>query len=207
LTTTAVQRHVNELKTVIARAPNNGIKATKMAASLIFLGNYSEALKYVDKAVALEPYLMRVRMMRFEILGKLGRAKEAAPDVDAIVSFVERPSGSAFAAGDRMILSSRLIELYKQAGNVDGQIRVFEALANSGSAGESQFYDLGQCYATKKQWAKAVGAYDDALEYAVDNRPLIFEQRAKAHRMLGHAREAKADDDEVFRLRHKGRKM
>ena len=206
VTKAAVQRDVNALKILLARSPSNGIKATKLAASLIFLGNYSEALKYIDKAVALEPYLMRARLMRFEILGKLKRDKEAAADVDAIVRFVERPSGSAFAAGDRMLLSSGLIENYEKSGNIDGQIRVFEALANSGSAGESQFYDLGQCYVAKKQWAKAIGAYDDALEYAVDNRPLIYEQRARAHRMLGHTKEAKADDDEVFRLRHKGRK-
>ncbi len=201
-----IERDTKRLRKTLAITPNNNVANAKLCANLIYLKNYPEALKYIDKTVAIEPYLTRVRLMRYEILEKLGRAKEAAGDIDEVLHVVERPSGSALAAGDRMMLSSRLIEIYKKAGNLDGQIKVFEAVVNSGSAGESQYYDLGQCYAAKKQWAKAIGAYDDALEFAVDNRPLIFEQRARAHKMLGHAREAKADEDQSYRLRHKGGK-
>ncbi|HIA54845.1 MAG TPA: hypothetical protein EYN91_22640 [Candidatus Melainabacteria bacterium] len=87
------------------------------------------------------------------------------------------------------------------------QIMVLEGVANTGSGSESQLYDLGQCYAKKEQWVKAVEAYGDALDYATDNQPLILDARAKAHKMLGHDKEAKADEAEAYRLRHKSRKI
>lgn len=150
---------------------------------------------------------MHGRLVRFGILKNLHRESEGEADLEEVLRYVERPSGNAMSAGDRMLLSASLAEIYRKSGNLDAQIRLFERLADAGSAGESQFYDLGQCYSAKKQWAKAIGAYDQALEYAVDNRPLIYEERARAHQMLGQINEAKADQAEAYRLKHKGRKI
>jgi len=199
--------YVAEQKAYLAKHPEDNIKTVKMAANLLKLNRPAEALKYIDKAIALEPYLMRGRLLRYEILAAMHREAEAKPDLSAILKHIQRPSGSAVTAGDRLTLSARLVEIYKRTGDIDGQIRVYESQLNAGSAGEPQLYDLAQCYAKKKQWAKAIEIYTEALDFAVDNRPLIYEQRAKAHRMLGHLDKAKADEAEAVRHRKNGPRM
>lgn len=199
--------YVAEQKSYLAKHPDDNVKTVKMAANLLKLNRPAEALKYIDSAIAREPYLMRGRLLRYDILEKLHRESEAKPDLNAILRHIQRPSGSAVSAGDRLTLSARLVEIYKKTGDIDGQIKVYESQVNAGSAGEPTLYDLAQCYARKKQWAKAIDIYSEALDYAVDNRPLIYEQRAKAHRMLGHLDKAKADEAEALRSRQKGRKI
>ena len=200
-------RYVSEQKAYLAKHPDDNIKTVKMAANLLHLNKPAEALKYIDRGIAKEPFLTRSRLLRVDILERLNRAKDTKPDLDAVLKHVERPSGSAVTAGDRLALSARLVEIFRKSKDLDGQIRVYECLVNTGSAGEAQLYDLAQCYAQKKLWAKAIDTYGEALDYAVDNRPLIYEQRAKAHKALGHLKEAKADEAEAVRSRQKGRKI
>jgi tetratricopeptide (TPR) repeat protein len=200
-------KYVKEQRAYLAKHPDDNVQTVKMAANLLFLNKPAEALTYIDRAIAKEPFLMRSRFLRVEILQKLNRQSDAKPDLDEVLKNLERPSGSAVTAGGRLTLAARVVEFYRKTGNVDGQIKAYECLVRTGSAGEPQLYDLAQCYALKKQWAKAIETYTEALDYAVDNRPLIYEQRAKAHRALGHLKEAKADEAEAGRSRQRGQKL
>ncbi len=190
-----------------AGSANNSIPFTALTVYLIYLKNWSDALKSVDKAIALEPYMSRTHLMRIEILKNLHREADARAEGKLILKFVKRPSDSAITAGDKMLICSRLIEIYKHFNDLDGQIDVLETAAESGSAGESMYYDLGQCYEKKRQWAKAVETYGDALEYAVDNQPLVLDARARARRNLGQGKQAEQDEAEAKRLRQKSRKI
>lgn len=198
---------IAKLKRECAASPRSSIAPTRMTVYLIYLNNWPEALKSVDSAIAIEPYLSRTHLMRLEILKNLHREAEAKAEAAIILKDASRPSGSAESAGDRMLVTARMIEIYKKFDDLDGQIKVLESGASGGIAGESQLYDLAQCYARKKQWVKAVDAYGEALEFATDNQPLILEQRAKAHKMLGHSQEADKDIAEAYRLRHKNTKI
>jgi len=190
-----------------AAKANSSIPLTKLAFYQIYLKAWPDALKTVDRAIAIEPYMSRTHLMRFDILKNLKREADAKKEAALILKRALTMGGSAETVGDRTIITARMIEICKKFNDVDGQIAVLEGLSTTGSGSESQLYDLGQCYASKQQWTKAIGAYGDALDYATDNQPLILDARAKAHRMLGHAKEAKADEDEAYRLRHKSRKI
>ena len=203
----AASAEIAKLKAECAASPKSSIAWTKMTVYLTYLNKWSDALKSVDRAIAIEPYFSRTHLMRLEILKNLHREVEAKAEAEIILKNAARPSGSAESAGDRMLITARMIEIYKKFNDVDGQIKVLESGASGGIAGESQLYDLAQLYAGKKQWEKAVKAYGDALEYATDNQPLILEQRAKAHRVLGHTKEAEKDVAEAYRLRHKRTKI
>lgn len=207
MTETAAKKRVISLKRELAASPKSSVISAQLASLLFKIGDDKGALKCISDTILMEPYMMRARLLRFDILKKMGREREAEPDLTAILRFIERPSGSAFSAGDRMTLSARLTEIYKRSGNIDGQLRVFKSVADSGTAGESQYYDLAQLYVAKKDWKNALDAYGDALEFAVDNRPLIYEQRAKVHKILGHLKEANADEAEAVRLKNKARKL
>ncbi len=198
---------VAKLKAECAAAPKSSIAWTRLTVYLIYLNKWTDAQKSVDNAIAIEPYLSRTHLMRLEILKNLHREAEAKAEAEIILRNASRPSGSAESAGDRMIVTARMIEIYKKFDDLDGQIRVLETGAKAGISGESQLYDLAQCYARKKQWAKAVDAYGEALDFATDNQPLILEQRAKAHRVLGHTKEAEKDVAEAYRLRNKRTKI
>ncbi len=198
---------VAKLKSECAANPKSSIPLTKLAVYQIYLKKWQDALKSVDAAIAIEPYFNRTRLMKLEILKNLQREAEAKKEADFILRNSARPSGSAESAGDRMLVTARMIEIYKKFNDLDGQIKVLETGAKAGVSGESALYDLGQCYARKKQWTKAVDIYGDALEYATDNQPLILEERAKAHKMLGHAKEAERDVAEANRLRNKRTKI
>lgn len=198
---------VAKLKAECAASPKSSIAWTKTTIYLTYLNKWTDALKSVDRAIAIEPYFSRTHVMRLEILKNLHREAEAKAEAEIILKNASRPSGSAESAGDRMLITARMIEIYKKFNDVDGQIKVLESGASAGIAGESQLYDLAQLYAGKKQWEKAVKAYGDALEYATDNQPLILEQRAKARRVLGQTKEAEKDVAEAYRLRHKRTKI
>lgn len=196
-----------KLKKESAASPKSSIVLTKMTVNLIYLKDWPEALKSVDKAIALEPFMSKTHLMRLEILKNLGREADAKSEAKLILKYIERPTDSALSAGDKMLISARMIEIYKHYNDIDGQIAVLETASNSSSAGESMYYDLGQCYAKKQLWSKAVDAYGDALEYAADNRPLIPEARAKARRNLGQVKQAAQDEAESLRLKQKSRKI
>lgn len=190
-----------------AAKANSSIPLTKLVFYHIYLKDWAEALKAVDRAIAIEPYMSRTHLMRFDILKNLRRDAEAKKEASLILRRALAMGGSAENVGDRMLITARMIEICRKFNDIDGQIAVLEGVSTTGSASESQLYDLGQCYAKKQQWAKAIDAYGDALDYATDNQPLILDARAKAHRMLGHEKEAKADLEEAYRLRHKSRKI
>jgi tetratricopeptide (TPR) repeat protein len=204
---TDAKKMVAKLTRESAVDKNSSIPLTKLAAYQIYLKAWPDALKTVDRAIVIEPYMSRTRLMRFDILKNLKREAEAKKEAKLILLRAMAQGGSAESIGDKMLITSRMIEIYRKFNDLDGQIEVLEAVANTGSASESQLYDLGQGYATKQLWAKAIDAYGEALDYATDNQPLILDARAKAHKMLGHAKEAKADEDEAYRLRHKSRKI
>lgn len=201
------KKMVAKLTRESAADKNSSIPLTKLAAYQIYLKAWPDALKTVDRAIVIEPYMSRTRLMRFDILKNLKREAEAKKEAKLILLRAMAQGGSAESIGDKMLITSRMIEIYRKFNDLDGQIEVLEAVANTGSASESQLYDLGQGYAKKQLWAKAIDAYGEALDYATDNQPLILDARAKAHKMLGHAKEAKADEDEAYRLRHKSRKI
>lgn len=198
---------VEKLKNECKAAPDSSIPLTKLAVHQIYLKAWSDALKSVDKALAIEPHMSRTHILRLEILKSLQKEAEAKKETDYLLMSYARSTGSAENAGERIIVTSRMIEIFKKFNDLEGQIAVLESLANKGTAGESELYDLGQCFAQKKQWTKAVEAYSDALDYATDNQPLILDARAKARRMLGQAREAEKDTAEAVRLRNKRTKI
>ncbi len=198
---------VAKLKTECAASPKSSIGWTKLTVYQIYLNQWTDALKSVDNAIAIEPYMSRTHLMRLEILKNLHREAEAKAEAEIILKNASRPSGSAESAGDRMLVTARMVEIYKKFDDLDGQIKVLETGARAGVSGESQLYDLAQLYARKKLWAKAVDAYGEALDYATDNQPLILEQRAKAYKMLGHTKEAARDESEARQMRQKSRKI
>ncbi len=198
---------VAKLKAECKASPDSSIPLTKLALCQVYLKAWTDALKSVDSALVIEPYMSRTRVMRLEILKSLQKEAEAKKETASILQYFARTSGSAENAGERMLVTSRMIEIFKKFNDVDGQIAVLESLASRGTAGESQLYDLGQCFAKRNQWAKAVDAYTDALDYATDNQPLILDARAKARKMLGQAKEAEKDTAESARLRNRRTKI
>lgn len=203
----SARAEVEKLKKESAASPRSSIVPTKMTVYLIYLKDWPEALKSVDKAIALEPFMSKTHLLRLEILKTLKRETDAKAEAKLILKYIERPTDSAIDTGDRMLTSARMIEIYRHFNDVDGQIAVLKTASNSGSAGESMLYDLGQCYEKKQLWAKAVDAYGDALDYATDNQPLILEARARAKRNLGQVKQAAQDEAEALRLRQKSRKI
>lgn len=77
--------NANKLLPEMKRDPKSNILVCKYAAHQRYLKNWNESLKYLDKAIAAEPYLMQARLMRAECLKRLKRGAEAKKDIDAIM--------------------------------------------------------------------------------------------------------------------------
>lgn len=77
--------NASKLLPEMKRDPKSNILVCKYAAHQRYLKNWNESLKYLDKAIAAEPYLMQARLMRAESLKRLKRGAEAKKDIDAIM--------------------------------------------------------------------------------------------------------------------------
>lgn len=77
--------NANKLVPEMKREPKSNILVCKYAAHQHYLKNWIESIKYLDKAIAAEPYLMQARLMRAEGLKRLKRGAEAKKDIDAIM--------------------------------------------------------------------------------------------------------------------------
>ncbi len=69
----------------------------KYAAHQIYLKQWSEAIKYLDKVIAAEPYLMPARLLRAQALKRLKRNAEAKKDIDAIMATREKAGVNVWA--------------------------------------------------------------------------------------------------------------
>lgn len=65
--------------------PRSNILSCKFAAYQFYLKNWSEAVKYLDKAISAEPYLMPARLLRAASLKELKRNADAKKDLDVIL--------------------------------------------------------------------------------------------------------------------------
>jgi tetratricopeptide (TPR) repeat protein len=70
--------------------PKSTILICKYAALQVYLRNWSEALKYLDKTIAVEPYLMPARLLRAQSLKRLKRNQDAKKDIDVILATREK---------------------------------------------------------------------------------------------------------------------
>ena len=69
----------------------------KYAAHQVYLKQWSEAVKYLDKAIAVEPYLMPARLLRAQSLKRLKRNAEAKKDLDAIMQTRDKAGVNVWA--------------------------------------------------------------------------------------------------------------
>lgn len=76
--------NAGKLQTELSKDPKSTILMCKLAAMQMYMKNWSEALKYLDKTIAAEPYLMPARLLRFQALKRLKRAADAKKDLAAI---------------------------------------------------------------------------------------------------------------------------
>lgn len=81
--------------------PGATIPACKYAAHQIYLKNWPEALKYLDKTISVEPYLMPARLLRAEALKRLKRGAEAKKDIDAILQTRDKAGLNVWAVDQK----------------------------------------------------------------------------------------------------------
>ncbi len=76
--------NASKLQTELRADPKSTILLCQLAAMQISSKNWGEAVTSLDKAIALEPYLMPARLLRYKALKKLKRNAEAKKDFTAI---------------------------------------------------------------------------------------------------------------------------
>ncbi len=76
--------NAGRLQADLRAEPKSTILLSKIGAMQVYLKNWNEALKYLDKAISTEPYLMPARLLRCQALKRLKRTAEARKDLDAI---------------------------------------------------------------------------------------------------------------------------
>ncbi len=76
--------NAGKLENELRSDPKSTILMCKLAAMQMYMKNWSEALKYLDKTIAVEPYLMPARLLRCQALKRLKRSAEAKKDLAAI---------------------------------------------------------------------------------------------------------------------------
>lgn len=77
------------------------IAQCKYGAMQIKLKNWSEALKYLDKTIAAEPYLMPARLLRAQALKKLNRAADAKKDLAEIMKNNQKSGVNVWAVDQK----------------------------------------------------------------------------------------------------------
>ncbi|MCC6976874.1 MAG: hypothetical protein IT343_01030 [Candidatus Melainabacteria bacterium] len=81
--------------------PKSTIALCKYGAMQIKLKNWQEALKYLDKAIAVEPYLMPARLLRALALKKLNRTADAQKDLAEIQKNSKRAGINVWAVDQK----------------------------------------------------------------------------------------------------------
>lgn len=161
--------------------PDNDGALAGLAALAAARHEFSEALKYADQALALNPYGERALSVRIDALNELGRYAEASKAADTADE--RRPGIPVF---------TRFAYVRELRGDVKTARRVLErALSSSSSAGDISYVatQLGQL-----AWRQ--GDYDSALKYyaralAADDSYLpALEGRARAQAAQGDTKAA-----------------
>lgn len=89
--------NASKLEGELRTDPKSTILLCQLAAMQISLKNWSGALIPLDKAIALEPYLMPARLLRYKALKKLKRNADAKKDFIAIQNTREKAGVNVWA--------------------------------------------------------------------------------------------------------------
>ena len=76
--------NAGKLQSEMRTDPKSTILTGKYAATQMAAKNWGEAVKYLDKTIAAEPYLMPARLLRVKALKNLKRSAEAKKDIAEI---------------------------------------------------------------------------------------------------------------------------
>ncbi len=203
-------------------------KAQESAAALLVQAEREEgegALALLDRAVALDPDSVAVRLRRAKRFAKLDRDAEAIADLDHVLArdpenlqaLYERSQIHGWSARDHakaeqdilamlaldpedvLALESQGCLLLIRGRNLDALAPLTRAIEKD-PARWSPYYYRGTAKAVGRDLAGAVQDLTDALERRPDDPAMLLTDRAKYRNWMLEANEALADAEQALRL-------
>jgi tetratricopeptide (TPR) repeat protein len=150
------------------------------------------ALEDLETALKIEPDSATVLLARARIHQQAGDLKSAKADVEAVLkTHPDLPDVIDARALDAAISAG--------AGDYDQAIAELEELLKIMPKNAELLYQIGQLYSVNKEYTKAIGKYNSALDYGEKKSWQIYRARADAYLNVGKHAEAIKDYEEAFK--------
>lgn len=197
---------LKELRTTPKENAGNSIRLATIAKLQLDLGDFKGALDTVNQALAIEPDSINIHLVRLMVYDRTNELEPAIKDAKYVESTLEYQAGSSMVGvGNYLTYTASLAARLKRAGKFDEALVYMKKIVDKGMGGEETYSDMGDCYLALNKTDKAVQAYTDGLNYAVDTKSLLYRSRARAYRKLGDTKHAEEDEAQAKRLDDKAK--
>lgn len=185
---------IDELKKSIQAQPTNSLLPEKLALIFLAAGKLDEAYKYANISVEREPNNDKLRLNRGIIAFELQKYIESIADFEYCRDVILKLNADKNNIRSTKFVDNKLAELYRKTNRLDDAQKLLTASITSGMATGETFNELGNLYAAKKDWQRALSVYTKGIESGGDMQAEMHAGRAKVYRQLGQNDKAKADE-------------
>lgn len=140
------------------------------------------AIAHLTKAIVLCDNYTDARMLRAEILLKMNQLKEAAEDVNVVLTNHPEEESATLLSG----------KVNEAEGNHEKAEELYRAVIEQNPFNEQAFVRLGQLYIAQQKPEEAITLFDDAIELN-PHCAEAYHERGRARLMLGDQEGSMAD--------------
>ena len=163
---------------------NNPILDYLTARAKIGLGKDTEAIEYLDKAIALKDDYQDAYLLRANLLIKAEDKERALSDIDRMLTLDPTHEEAALMKANLMM----------SEGNKEEAEESIRGVIAANPFNRDAYLQLGNLYQKEKNYEKAIAVYDDAIEILPEFVD-AYEERSKAKAAAGD--EAGAEEDRM----------
>lgn len=185
---------IEDLKKSITSQPANSLLPEKLALIFFASGKIEEAYKYANLAVEREPNSDKLRLNRGLISYELKKYNEATVDFEYCRDIILKLNADKNNVRSTKFVDDKLAEIYRKTNRLDDAQRLLTASITSGMATGETFNELGNLFAAKKDWQKALSVYTKGIDSGGNMQAEMHAGRARVYRQLGQNDKAKADE-------------
>ncbi len=186
----------DEMKEVAQKAietdSGNAVAYYLLAKAMKETGDDIMGIANTTKAIVLKNDFAEARLLRAEILMRMGQYTEAAEDIDFVLG--ETPDDE-----NAMLFDARLKAAEDKAEEAE---RSYRRVIDADPFNEQAFVELGQLYISMKRLDEAILLFDEAIELNPDFSKAYYE-RGRARLLNGDKEGAMADSKKAMELQPK----
>lgn len=191
---------IEDLKKSIVAQPTNSLLPERLALIFFASGKIEEAYKYANLAVEREPNSEKLRLNRGLIGYELKKYNEATIDFEYCRDVILKLNADRNNIRSTKFVDEKLAELYRKTNRLDDAQKLLTASITSGMATGETFNELGNLFAVKKDWQKALSVYTKGIDSGGDMQAELHAGRARVYRRLGQNDKAKVDEETSAKL-------